>query len=120
MARVRNPKPTITLRPLTGTRTLEAGLILAGADPGLIYALSTSRVLVTIGGSIADLDRLSGVSLVLTADVTGLGAGTHVIAPSANLSTGLTLVAASPNPIEVIVTNPAASPETSPAASAAP
>lgn len=101
---------TVTLRPLTGTRTLEAGLVLIGADPGLVYALSTNRVLVTIGGSIADLDRLSGVSLVLSADVTGLGVGTHVIAPSANLSTGLTLVAASPNPIEVIVSSPAPSP----------
>lgn len=111
---------TITLRPLTGTRTLEAGLVLIGADPGLVYGLSTSHVLVTIGGSIADLDRLSGVTLVLTADVTGLGVGTHVIAPSANLATGLTLVAASPNPIEVIVSSPAASPGASPAASATP
>lgn len=111
---------TVTLRPVIGTRTFEAGLVLIGADPGLVYGLSTSRVLVTIGGSIADLDRLSGVNLVLSADVTGLGVGTHVIAPSANLSTGLTLVAASPNPIEVIVSSPGTSPEGSPAASATP
>ncbi|HUG29359.1 MAG TPA: CdaR family protein [Candidatus Limnocylindria bacterium] len=111
---------TVTLRPLTGTRTFEAGLVLVGADPGLVYALSTDRVLVTIGGSTAALDRLSGVDLVLTADVTGLGVGTHVIAPSANLSTGLTLVAASPNPIEAIVSSPAAPPGALPAASATP
>lgn len=109
---------TVTLRPLTGTRTFEAGLVLVGADSGLIYALSTNRVLVTIGGSIADLDRLSGVDIVLTVDVTGLGTGTHVVAPSANLSTGLTLVAASPNPLEVIVSTPVASPGASPGASA--
>jgi YbbR domain-containing protein len=111
---------TVTLRPVTGTRTFEAGLVLVGAEPDLAYELSTDRVLVTIGGSIADLDRLSGVSLVLTADVTGLGAGTHTIAASANLSTGLTLVGASPNPIEVIVSSPAASPGPSPGASVAP
>ena len=58
----------------------------------------------------ADLDRLSGVSLVLTADVTGLEVGTHSVAVSANLATGLTLVGASPNPVEVTVSSPAASP----------
>jgi YbbR domain-containing protein len=110
---------TVTLRPVTGTRTFEAGLVLVGAEPDLVYALSTTRVLVTIGGSIADLDRLSGVDLVLSADVTGLGAGTHTVATSANLATGLTLVGSSPNPIEVIVSSPAASPGSSPAASVA-
>lgn len=111
---------TVTLRPVTGTRTFEAGLVLVGAESDLIYELSTNRVLVTIGGSLADLDRLSGVSIVLTADVSGLGAGTHTIAASANLSTGLTLVGASPNPIEVIVSSPAASPGPLPGASVAP
>ena len=52
---------TVKLRPVTGTRTFEAGLVLVGARPDLAYELSTDRVLVTIGGSIADLDRLSGV-----------------------------------------------------------
>jgi len=79
-----------------------------------VYTLSTDRILVTIGGSVADLDRLSGVTLVLRADVTGLEIGTHSVAVSANLSTGLTLVGASPNPIEVIVSSPAVSPEPSP------
>jgi YbbR domain-containing protein len=62
---------TVTLRPITGTRTFEAGLVLSGSRPDLTYRLSTDRILVTIGGSLADLDRLSGVALVLTADVTG-------------------------------------------------
>ena len=53
---------TVKLRPVTGTRTFEAGLILAGARSDLVYALSTDRVLVTIGGSLADLDRLSGAA----------------------------------------------------------
>jgi YbbR domain-containing protein len=67
-------------------------------------------VLVTIGGSIADLDRLSGVDIVLTADVTGLNPGAHSIAVSANLATGLTLLGASPNPISVTVTSTGSSP----------
>jgi YbbR domain-containing protein len=111
---------TITLRPITGTRTFEAGLILAGAQSDLAYDLSVDHVLVTIGGSVADLDRLSGVTLVLTADVTGLDVGTHSIAVSANLATGLTLLGASPNSIVVIVSSPPASPAPSPAPAPSP
>lgn len=101
---------TVKLRPVTATRTFEAGLVIVGAQPDLDYALSTDRVLVTIGGSIADLDRLSGSNLVLTVDVAGLGPGSHDVTATANLNTGLTLISASPNPIQVTVSTPAASP----------
>ena len=97
---------TVHLRPITATRTFEAGLVLVGARPDRSYRLSTDRVLVTIGGSLADLDRLSGTNLALTVDVTGLDDGTHTVSVSANLQTGLTLVGATPNPIEVTVTSP--------------
>jgi YbbR domain-containing protein len=111
---------TVQLRAVTGTRTFEAGLSLIGARPDLGYRLSTDHVLVTIGGSIADLDRLSGVSIVLTADVTGLGVGSHSVAVSANLATGLTLVGASPNPVEVTVSSSTTSPAPSAGASPPP
>ena len=111
---------TITLRPITGTRTFEAGLVLIGARPDLAYALSTDHVLVTIGGSIADLDRLSGATIALNVDVTGLELGTHSVPVAANLATGTTLVGASPNPIEVTVSTRAATPEPSPVPSPAP
>ena len=110
---------TITLRPVTGTRTFEAGLELVGARADRVYTLSTDRILVTIGGSIADLDRLSGVQIVLNVDVTGLDLGTSTVPVSANLATGLTLVGASPNPIEVTVAA-APSPAPSPGPSSAP
>ena len=107
---------TVKLRPITGTRTFEAGLVLTGARSDRVYSLSTDRVLVTIGGSVAELDRLSGSTIVLSADVTGLEAGTHDVAVSANLQTGLTLVAASPSKVEVTVTPapPASSPSPGP------
>jgi YbbR domain-containing protein len=111
---------TISLRPVTGTRTFEAGLQLVGARPDLEYQLSTDRILVTIGGSVADLDRLSGVTIVLTVDVTGLDVGTQSVAVSANLATGLTLIGASPNPIIVTITGPGGSPGPSPAPSPTP
>jgi YbbR domain-containing protein len=101
---------TIKLRPVTSTRTFEAGLVLVGASPDKAYALSTDRVLVTIGGSIADLDRLSGASLVLTLDVAGLDDGSHKVVPDANLTTGLSLISISPSPITVTIQSPVASP----------
>jgi YbbR domain-containing protein len=105
---------TVTLRPVTATRTFEAGLILSGARPDLVYALSVDRVLVTIGGSVADLDRLSGSSLTVTVDVAGLAPGSHEVKVTANLQTGLTLVGASPDRVTVTVTAPVASPGPSP------
>jgi YbbR domain-containing protein len=101
---------TVRLRPVTATRTFEAGLVLVGARSDLEYTLSTDRILVTIGGSTAELDRLSGTNLVLTVNVGGLGVGAHSVTATANLTTGLTLVGASPNPIEVTVSSPAPSP----------
>jgi YbbR domain-containing protein len=101
---------TVTLRPVTASRSFEAGLILVGALADRQYSLSTDRVLVTIGGSIADLDRLSGSDLVLTLNVTGLEAGSHEVSVSANLQTGLTLIGASPNPIIVTISPPPATP----------
>ena len=103
---------TVHLRPITATRTFEAGLVIVGARPDREYRLSTDRVLVTIGGSVADLDRLSGTALSLTVDVSGLDNGTRSVPVTANLQTGLTLVGASPNPIDVTVTTPP--PPTSP------
>ena len=108
----------VTLRPVTASRTFDAGLLLVGALADRQYELSTDRVLVTIGGSIADLDRLSGIDLVLTLDVTGLEAGSHEVSVSANLQTGLTLIGASPNPIIVTISPPPATP--SPPASPSP
>lgn len=101
---------TVRLRALTGTRTFDAGLILIGARADLLYKLSTDRVLVTIGGSEADLDRLSGATLALTVNVSGLAAGSHQVTPTANLTTGLSLLGVSPSPITVTITTPAPSP----------
>jgi YbbR domain-containing protein len=94
---------SIKLRPVTETRTFTAGLRLVGDNNTLTYALSVDRVLVTIGGSTADLDRLSGAGLVMDLDVTGLKAGTHDVPVTANLPVGTTVVAVSPPTVTVTV-----------------
>jgi len=108
---------TIKLRPVTGTRTFSAGLQLVGANNTLTYKLSVESVLVTIGGSVADLDRLSGAAFVMDLDVTGLKTGTHEVTPTANPPVGTTVVAVSPPTVAVTigttaVTAPSASPQT--------
>jgi YbbR domain-containing protein len=101
---------TVKLRAVTSARTFDAGLVLVGASPDHVYTLSTSHVLVTIGGSATDLDRLGSVSVVLSLDVTGLDVGDHKVVPSANLTTGLTLLSISPSPVIVTIAAPAPSP----------
>jgi YbbR domain-containing protein len=107
----------VKIRPVTATRTFSAGLRLVGAANDLTYALSTDRVLVTIGGSTADLDRLSGATLVMDLDVTGLKVGVHQVAVTANLPAGTTLVAASPPKVTVTIAVPSPSAPPSPAPS---
>ena len=101
---------SITIRPVTGTRTFSAGLRLVGARRDLTYALATDRVLVTIGGSTADLDRLVGATLVMDLDVTGLKAGVHEVPVTANLPTGTTVVSVTPATVTVTISDAGASP----------
>ncbi|HEX4897218.1 MAG TPA: CdaR family protein [Candidatus Limnocylindrales bacterium] len=108
---------TIKLRPVTGSRSFEAGLSLKGARPDLVYALSTNSVVVTIGGSIAALEAVSGATLVLGLDVTGLDVGAHAVTPTASLAGGLTLLGVSPSPVTVTITATPATPAPSPSPS---
>ena len=101
---------TVTLRPVTATRTFSAGVRLIGAGRGLSYAVDADRILVTVGGSVADLDRLSGTVLVVDLDVSGLGPGTASVPVALDLPTGATLISASPSSVNVTITGPPPSP----------
>ncbi len=110
---------SIKLRQVTETRTFSAGLRLVGTRRDLAYDFATDRVIVTIGGSTADLDRLEGSTLVVNLDVTGLGPGTVEVPVSIDLPTGPTLVAANPATVSVTISAtatplPATSPSPSP------
>ncbi|MBF6605507.1 MAG: hypothetical protein IVW53_08000 [Chloroflexi bacterium] len=97
----------------TGTRTFSVGPVLAGARQDRVYTLSTAQVLVTIGGSAADLATIQGDALVLIADVNGLAPGVHDVPLKATLPAGLTVVAVSPPTIGVTI-GPLLSPSPSP------
>ncbi len=103
---VETVRVAITLRQVTATRTFEVGLDLVGARSDRTYATSTDRVLITLGGSPADLDRLQGSRLLATLEVADLDAGTTSVAVTTDLPTGLALVRASPDQVAVTVSIP--------------
>ena len=92
---------TVTILPETGTRTFDAGLVLVGERTDLAYALSTTHVLVVIGGPVADLDRIDPSAFTVSLDVGGLGLGVHEIQPAPNLQAGLRLLSVEPSKVTV-------------------
>ena len=114
---------TIRLRPVTETRSFTAGIRLVGAREDRSYALSTDRVVVTIFGSPADLNRLGGLPLTVDAPVADLDPGASLVRLGANLATGLTLVSIAPVTITVTVgvsVTPSPEPAVSPSPSPSP
>ena len=107
----------VHVEPETETRTFTSGFRLDGRDPSLGYVLSDESVLLTLFGSVADLDRLSAAPLVVGVSVAGLGPGAHRVPVVPVLPAGVTVAAISPETVTVIVTAPE-TPAPSPSASA--
>jgi YbbR domain-containing protein len=106
---------TVTIRPIASTRTFDAGIAPSGARSDLLYSLSVNHALATVGGPLAELQRLDGAAFVLTAPVGGLAPGTHEVTLEANLPIGLTMVGIEPAKITVTVSAPpSAAPSTGP------
>jgi len=101
---VQTVKVSIVVRPVTSTRSFEVGVRIIGGQPGLTYTTDLDRVLITVGGSVADLDRLIGATLAVDLDVSSIGPGKTDVGVAAQLPAGLTLVAASPAKVTVTVT----------------
>lgn len=110
---VQTVRVTVTLRPVVETRTYGVGLDLIGARQDRTYATSTDRVLITLGGSVADLDRLQGTDLLALLDVTDLEPGTTSVDVTTDLPAGIAFVSSSPDRVAVTVAIP---PSPSPAA----
>jgi YbbR domain-containing protein len=104
---------SVVVRAVTSSRSFEVGLRIVGGAPGMTYTTVVDRVLITVGGSIADLDRLIGSTLAVDLDVAGLKPGTTEVAVAPNLPAGLTLVAASPAKVAVTVSAVPSSPPAS-------
>jgi YbbR domain-containing protein len=107
---------TVSFRPITESRSYMVGLQVVGVEPGLSYAPNTSSVLLSVAGNPAALDTLSAETTLAQLDVAGLEPGTYDVPVTAELPSGVTLVAASPPTVSVTITAAIApSPATSPA-----
>jgi YbbR domain-containing protein len=106
---VQTVRVSITFQAQTASRNFEVGLRIVGARPGYTYAPGVDRVLITVGGSVADLDRLIGSTLAAELDVGALGPGTAQVPATVDLPAGLTLVGVNPPNVDVTITAPAAS-----------
>jgi YbbR domain-containing protein len=95
---------TIGVQAVTGSRTFEVGLRTIGVRAEFEYQLAVDRLVITVGGSPADLDRIVGATLAADLDVSALGPGTTDVTVGATLPNGITLVAASPPQVAVTVT----------------
>jgi YbbR domain-containing protein len=95
---------TVGIRAVTATRSFEVGVRMVGAQPDITYSAAVDRVLITVGGSPADLDRLNGATLAVDLDVSALAPGTTDVPVTAALPAGVTLVAATPSAVAVTVT----------------
>ena len=102
---------TVDVRAVTASRTFEVGVRLIGARAEYEYDIGVDRLLLTVGGSPADLDAIVGATLAGDLDVSSLGPGTTDVTVGATLPAGVTFVAASPAQVPVTVTaRPNASP----------
>ena len=110
---------TIAIRPRTGTRTFEAGVLVVNGGPDLVYRPVIDRVLLTVGGTLEALDAVDPTRIAALLDVATLGLGTIAVPVTARLPAGVTLVSASPPEVSVTVT-PLATPAPSPSPASIP
>jgi YbbR domain-containing protein len=102
----------VFVRAVTESRTFNAGIVLTGQRADRTYGLSLGQVQVTIGGSPAFLDGLSGAGISVSANVAGLDVGEHQVTMSISLEAGLSVLAISPETVTVTV-SPVAAPSAS-------
>ena len=103
---------TVHIVPVTETRTFVAGIRLDGRQATMQYDASETRVLLTLFGSTASLDRLASSPIVIALNVAGLGPGTHDVPVVPSLPSAVTVAAISPATVTVTVTErPTPSPE---------
>jgi YbbR domain-containing protein len=105
----------VFVRAVTGSRTFNAGIVITGRRADRTYALSLDQALLTIGGSPADLDRLSGATLFVSADVADLDIGSHQVPLTISVQAGLSVTMISPAVVTVTIGAP---PGPAPSASA--
>ncbi len=113
-ARLADPgdaEPTIVveIRETIATRTLLLGVVCSGEPAGSACLPLTAQIAAIVRGTASALDALEPADLTPILDVTGLGAGDHIVQPTLALPTGITLINLSPASVTVSIV-PSATP----------
>jgi YbbR domain-containing protein len=95
----------VFVRAVTESRTFNAGIVMTGERADRSYALSIGQTQVTIGGSPADLARLSGATITVAANVADLDVGVHQVTLTISVQAGLSVIAIIPATVTVTVTS---------------
>jgi YbbR domain-containing protein len=96
---------TVEIRAVKGSRSYEAALVLSGQQPDLDYSMTPLSVLVTLGGPIADLNRIDPARFTVAVDVAGLDPGTHQVQVVPNVQVPLSVISVDPQTVTVTVTS---------------
>ncbi len=103
-------KVVVHLSSPASTRTLTIGVVPQGARSDRTYSLSTSNVIVTIGGATAALNALDTSALVATVQVGDLEPGTYLVNLTVDTPPGIRVVSLSVTQVYVTVAVAQASP----------
>ncbi|MGZ8562798.1 MAG: CdaR family protein [Candidatus Limnocylindria bacterium] len=101
------PTIVVEIRETVATRTLILGLVCSGEPPGSACLPKIAQVAVTVRGTVSALNALDPAGLTPVLDVTGLGAGDHLVQPTLTLPAGVTQVTISPISVTVTIVPPA-------------
>jgi YbbR domain-containing protein len=100
-----NVEVIIGIAPIETSTLLNLRVDVTGLGAGLQAQLSPDTVSIVLSGPLSTLQSLRGDDVRLFVDLTGLGVGTHLIEPSAEiLPPDVELISVVPASIEVIIT----------------
>ena len=102
----RDPTVSVQVTPAVATRTLLVGVICGGASGGNVCLPQQAQIAVTLEGPAAALAAIDPADVTPTVDVTGRAPGTYQLNVTVPLPDGITLVAARPSLVTVIVQPP--------------
>ncbi len=92
---------TVEVEPLPGTATLDLPVTVRGLGDGLTATITPARVRVLISGPRPELERIQPADVVVYADVSGRGAGSHRVRLRLEAPAGVRTRSITPEQVEI-------------------
>jgi YbbR domain-containing protein len=101
------PVVSVSIQPSIATRSYLVGVTCEGAPSGSACLPQQEQLSVTLRGPSGALADIDPADLTPTLDASGLGPGSHTLAPTFSLPNGVDLVSVSPGSVTVQIVPPA-------------